>query len=270
MNELAQKSPLITKGYAVVQRFASRDAVSEAFSEIFNLADEGESQTQQAHEFKEPIVTIFVAGFQNEQIIRPLSQMPCIKVLLDLAAKDVLERFDPACLFAYEITVFKKKQGSPPLQLHQDSWYHPFELTKNKFEYFSYYVPLTPFDENSSLLGLVDWSSLKLDTKYNERHIIEGQALNKTSDRPDMPSNIEEADYPPMDIGDCCIFEIRTPHCSREHGDSPDRYALSIRFGSTMPKLSVTENSRANFVRQLKKYGLDSFYWVRRPVDNSE
>jgi len=261
----ANITELFSSGFQVQKDFVPTPVVEKAKDEIMAFEVKNGESDVLLNAIDEPVVTVFVAGYKNEQAICPLSRLPKVKDIVDAAVKDVIERFNPYNLFAYEITVFKKKMGSPELKLHQDSWYHPFILSEKKFEYFSYYIPLTEYDGDSSKLGLVDWTDIDLEKVYNERHIINGSVLDSNSKKPDLNADNLTVKYPNMRAGDCCVFEIRTPHNSLAHVSKQDRYALSIRFGACRPEYEVTQLSRANFVKQLREQGSDAFYWVRRP-----
>ena len=153
---------LYESGFHVQKDFVPLRIVAEAKDEIVAFEANKDASYVALNAIKEPYVTVFVAGYKNEQVICPLSRLPRVKEIVDAATKHVIDRLNPENLFAYEITVFKKKMGSPELKLHQDSWYHPFILSEKKFEYFSYYIPLTEYDGDSSKLGLVNWADIDL------------------------------------------------------------------------------------------------------------
>ena len=262
-NQEISELELSRKGYQVLGGFVSKDKTELVLEEIFEKETQSEAYRPDRADNSKPFVTIFVAGFRDEQIIVPIDQCKHLSTLVKKAADDINRRFDPEVIFAYEITVFKKRQGSPALELHQDAWYHPFELSENKFEYLSYYIPLTSFDKATSQLGLISWEHIDLNVSYQEKHIIDGTALHKQNEKQELTFRESDIEYPVMNSGDCCIFEIRSPHNSAPHDIAKDRYALSIRFGTTWPKLSKIGEARANFVKQLKQNGFESFLWLK-------
>ena len=247
----------LEKGYLIRQQLLPTNLLKIILDKVKHYESKGIKQNI----FDEkPFVNIFVAGFPDDQFIINIDEFQEIKQLLNIIKLDIEKLFKTNKLYVYEITIFKKKKGSPSLTLHQDSWYHPFKLSDNLYEYFTYYLPLTKFDDHSSQLGIIDINEVDLKKKYKEKHIISGLDLKETINIKKESLPVDNINYLNMEIGDALIFEIRTPHNSKEQKlGIDDRYALSIRFANTNPIIQNLNSSRAKFVEQLRKYGLNSF-----------
>jgi hypothetical protein len=257
LNNLDSINKLNRDGYNLLPNFISNSDIDKILKRLYEL--ENNTQNYQPAVLDRPMVTLFVAGYKNEQIIVDLEDFKELKDVLNKISIDVKNKLNPHQLYVYEITIFKKKKGSPALFLHQDAWYHPFALSSNLFEYFSYYIPLTPFVGESSLLGLVTLNNIDINIAYKPRHIISGLPIVENDNSQAMLNLEEKIKYPEMNSGDCMIFEIRTPHNSREHDVDDIRYALSVRLSTVNPVINKLELSHANFVEQLKLYGKKVF-----------
>jgi hypothetical protein len=244
---------LMPDGYTLLPNFISESEISHILKKLGDFESNPPKYRNKVLDC--PMVTLFVAGYKEEQIVIDLEDFKEVKDVINKISKDVKNRLGPNQLYVYEITIFKKKKGSPSLFLHQDSWYHPFKLSNKIFEYFSYYIPLTPFVGDSSLLGLVSVDNINLTTIYKPRHIISGVPISEDDNLENLPDLYGSLKYPEMNAGDCMIFEIRTPHNSREHSTDEIRYALSVRLAVVDPVIEKLEKSHANFVNQLRTHG---------------
>lgn len=250
---------LFNNGYSITPNFITQSVIDDLLNKIDYFKRNCDLIKNKISDFDVPVVTFFVAGFKNDQLIIKLNDFNIIKNIIELMKLDIVNKFNPEKLFAYEITIFEKKKGSPKLVLHQDSWYHPFLLSENKFEFFSYYIPLTNYiDKDSSRIGIINLNNINYKENFVKKHIITGDDLSKINSKLLLVE--KDIYYPDLFAGDCLIFEIRSPHLSLEHTTIESRFALSVRFGIVPPKINDLNESHANFVEQLKKFGDKIFY----------
>lgn len=254
-----KKNEIFRKGYGIIHNFIAKELINSSMDRILKIEENINFLAKPIESYSKPIVSLFNVGFPSKQKIIYLDQFIEINEIIESAVTHIKKIFNPSLIYAYEITIFKKELDAPALSIHQDSWYHPFKLSPVKFEYFSYYIPLTDFSEDTSLLGLATFNQFDINKIYRPLHIINNDDLHLNDNRDILSLADKELDYPKLGAGDCVIFEIRTPHNSKPHLSSKSRYALSIRFSIADIIINDLEKSKGNFVNQFRKHGKKIF-----------